>query len=290
MSRGVGQQHGGVAVDVGENVADDDAAEFVDVARLRQFAAQRVQLVRAPFACARHRRLALAARGEMADHETGREHHAEGDQVLRVGYGERIDRRHEQKIEQHHGQDRGERRRPAADARGDVDGAEQVEHDQVGQLDVREQQFAEQRDRGDDGDAARVGRPRARAPRRPWRWRRLLAGFARDYVDVDCTAAARDFVDERGLEPVPPARTAGLADDDLADVAPARIGEQFGRDRLAGQVRRFRTERLGELQRRQHAVARGARQTRERRRFHVDRNPARVQRRRQAPRCAHEAF
>src|SRR4249920_2895398 len=103
-------------------------------------------------------------------------------------------------------------------------------------------------------------------------------------------AATHDLVDKRRREAVAPAAARRLADDDLADVMLAREREHLSNDALAAQVRSFGAEAFGELQRLEHAVARGARQAREVRRLDVDRMPLGVQRGGEPPRRANDAL
>jgi hypothetical protein len=111
-------------------------AEFAEVAILREFPAQRVEFAAAAFALACHRRLPAAARGEIADDQAGSEHDGKRDQVLRIRHRERIDRLHEQEIEQDHAQHAGNDRGPAPETDCHEHRAEQIEHDQVRALDV----------------------------------------------------------------------------------------------------------------------------------------------------------
>ena len=70
----------------------------------------------------------------------------------------------------------------------------------------------------------------------------------------------------------------------------AREIDQFAGDAFAAQIFRLRTERLGKLERLQHAIARFARQAHEMRRLDIHGHPFGVQRIGHAPRGAHEAF
>src|SRR4029079_2886026 len=107
-----------------------------------------------------------------------------------------------------------------------------------------------------DRDSSCIGLPLARARRQP-RWlgdvRAFLAG---DDEHIDVATAADRLVAQRWRNAAAPAAAARLAANDLADVAPPRERQQFGRDTLPAEVRGFGAKARGELARLPHAVPR----------------------------------
>ena len=229
---------------LGEALAGDPD-HVVGLSRAGARAAHGVQRGRP--ALARTRRFALVAHPgrQVRDHERHCEHHAQREEVLRVGDGEAEAGRDEEEVERQHAQHRGEHGRPPPPARRHHDEPEEVHHDEVGE---REVPGEDARDDGarrhDERRVPELALPSRRDGHRP-RARDVVLAAARDHVDVDLAAPPDDALDERAVNERPPARLGRLADDELGHVAPTGVGEHLlgdvrprERGRLAAQLLR----------------------------------------------------
>ena len=194
---------------------------------------------------------------ERADRQRGGQHHGKREQVLRVVDGEREKRRNEKEIK---------RRDAQHEARIDGPGPNLVAitttpsrytmiklvgGQEIGQRPTDERAGHDHHQRC--GKIV-VGGRRRRGRLRPRRGRSLLR-IAGDDVDVDVAALARQFVDQRTLQPFLPARPARLADDDLRDVAAASVVNQLVGQIMAAERRRLAAQLLDEIQRLRQLLA-----------------------------------
>ena len=260
-----------------QQVAQGEIEKGVEPARRRELAAQRVERGGAALLGARALGRFPGARREVADDEADDEHDGEGDQVLRVAHGERQERRHEEEVEGRHAQHGGERGGDATEAHGHDHDAEQVDHDDVGELEAREHEPGEQRGREHGSDRGRVGqRPAAR-------WAQTASpcrgggAVAADHVDVDLAAAANERVDDRTEKHALPEAARRLADDDLADVARPGVGEDLVAHPRARERDRLGAQAVREAQRLQHPRAVVRAELAVRRRLDVDDDPRRLE-------------
>ena len=210
-----------------------------------------------------------------------------------VGDGEAEVRRNEEEVEGDDAEHRGEERRPVAEAH---------RHERR-----RRAGRPSRRRRAACGRRRTTRRSPWRRPPRPRRRSRRVAvggpaaGARRrgppaapsapgDDVDVDLAALADDVVEERRLSDVAPARVRRLADDDLRDVALARVADGLDRrrPRRAASPARRRATRRAACSARARSRSRGGHAQR-RRRLDVDADELRVQARRHPPRGADEA-
>ncbi|MNQ69348.1 hypothetical protein D3C85_839390 [compost metagenome] len=113
--------------------------------RGRQFPREFVQAARIGLALDRGLRLQPQSGRQLADQQAHAQQHAEGQQVLHVGHGERRQRLDKEEIEQPHADDRGQRRRPPAMAQRHGHHRQQEEHDDVGLMQRREGERGQRR-------------------------------------------------------------------------------------------------------------------------------------------------
>src|SRR5450759_5311180 len=234
-------------------------------------------------------RLQAHAGGEVADDQRNREHDGAGHQILRVGNGKRKKRRHEKEIECRDVEHRGHDRRTAAEARGDDRRAEQVDHDQIGQIEPGLEDPADcgAQSAGSDcpGVAARALLARASgrqteigAAAREHRAEAHPGSILPTYhVDVHVAGMFYELVGGRGPQPAPPAAPVRLAHQDAVDVARSGVFEQCLGCGRPIQRHAFGTQRFGQPQQVDAPVALGFGQPQQLRRFDVDHQPARMQ-------------
>ena len=185
---------------------------------------------------------------------------------------------------QHRGQ---HRRRPPAPRR-DRHHAEQVDHDEIGEAEVREHEPGDTRAEGDRAERLEIGGPVGRLRARPHRLGDGPFLVAADHIDIDVAAPAHESVHDGAEENPLPQGPGGLADDDLADVPGPGVAQDLLAHGGAREGRRLRAELLGETQRLHDPLAVGLRQLRVRRRLHVGDDPLGSQARGEAPAGADE--
>ena len=185
-----------------------------------------------------------------------------GRDVVRIGDGERVDRRQEEKIVGQRRSDAGEQRGQQAEAHGDADDG--GEEDQIDVLDADpsvDQFAAAERDRHRHQRqhiGARVERLGSlRGVDGLFRQRAAGKLIAGDDMDADIAGAAHQIVHHRAVQDLEPARARRFADDDLGDVVGVRIADHVVGDvAVAGrQGDGFAAQRLGKPQRVGDAVA-----------------------------------
>ena len=293
--RAVGQQQRGGCLEHAAHVLHGDLGDLLCGERARQFATHRRQRRGAALAVRRDARLITHAGGEFGDRQRDDQHHGERQQIFRIRHREREVRRHADEIEQTDADDRCRHGRTSARARRDPHDRDQIQHRDVGDVDVIAK---EQRDHADDGDRAHGFGVRApfRAVVAPIGLverndrRGLLRGFAADDQQVHRAGVREQGVVRRSPEPTAPRRGAGSAQNDLARVAFARKSDQRGRNVLAGYRRGFGAEFLCEPQRAQDPGALRFRQALQRRRLDVNRDPFGAQTAREAASGADDLF
>ena len=128
----VRQQHLAAGVEGRANILLAGEGDIVGVAAHRECFRHFIQVTRSLFAIAGHTRLIAYASGQITDDQADGEHHAEGEQVLDVGDGERAAWSNKEEIKTDHVDHRCQHRRPAAIEQRDDHHPQQIEHDQVG--------------------------------------------------------------------------------------------------------------------------------------------------------------
>jgi hypothetical protein len=223
----------------------------------------------------------------MADHQRGQQHADEGQQVLRIGDRQRQARRHEKEIERGHAKKRQQHAGPAPQLHRGEDHAEQIQHHEVGEIDVADQHARNKRDERADRARPRIG-GRRRAPRVRVAQRIAPRAGVGVLQQVALFGALRDALAERAAQPARRAAARRAARHQLRYVAHARIADQR-RDRIgAGQRGGFRAEIGGKTQRVQRAFAQCIGQPLQLRRFDIHGDPVGLQCRRKARGRAHE--
>ena len=162
-----------VRVEDRPHVLHDDWREARAVAHARQVAAQRVERSRSTFAIRRRQCVRPHSVGESRHDDRDQQHHGERWDVLEIGDGEAQIGRYTEEIERQYAEGRGDERRDVLDARGHEDDPHQVDHDDVGELEVWARQASH-----DGRDAHDERRERIRAKARSMRRasRRRLGG------------------------------------------------------------------------------------------------------------------
>ncbi len=228
----------------------------------RQVAGELVEGAGALLAIRRDPRLIPEAGGHLSDDERDGEHHGECQQVLRVAHRERHARRHAEEVERRHADESRQHRRAAPEFERDQHDRQQEQHDDVGELEVRQQR------RGDDGGegargqspgvsealgiAARVVRiVRRRARRRPVGYGPFAAA---DFDQVDVGRGIGHAL-RQGPRPRPRALRLAASGDDLRAIVRSRVVDDKRDGIPARQNRRLRTELVGELDGSQDALA-----------------------------------
>src|SRR5262249_23740338 len=117
---------------------------------------------------------------------------------------------------------------------------EQIDHDQVGEAEVRVHEPGDASAETDHPEGHRVARPvrhHGAMAHGPSNYRLLLAA---DHGDVDLAAAPHEPIHDGAQEDALPQRADRLADDDLADVAGPSVGEDFVAHGGSGEGHRLR--------------------------------------------------
>ncbi len=129
--------------------------------RRRQFAGQLEQRLRAALPAGRDARLETQAGRQLARQQTDRQHHDKGDHVLHVADRKRQARRDKKIVKRRHIEESRQRRRATPEFQGNPDGAEQKQHDDVGQIEETQQRRGQRGDGDAGGDGPEVGRQAA---------------------------------------------------------------------------------------------------------------------------------
>ena len=240
------EQHHDLGPEHLRDVPDRHLQQLAEATRAGQLAAHRVQRGHAPLALPGRLGLGADAHREAADHEGHHQHDREGDEVLGVRDREGEVGRHEEEIEGGHAQHRRHQGRAPTVPGGRDDHAEQVDHDQVGEREVRKHRPG---DRGRDrnrGERVTVRCPVRLLPPRPGGQGPRVAPVAADHVDVDLAAALDERVHDRAHGDALPEGPLRLAHHDLAHVAGPRKGEDLVAHPRPGQGVRLRPELLGQ--------------------------------------------
>ncbi len=114
-----------------------DLRDLLGHQRAGQVPRHRIERPHALLARARHPRLELQPRGELADDQCHHEHHGERQQVLGVRHAEAEAGRHIEEVEHDDRQERGEHRRAASELDGDEDDRQQEDHHDVREVEQR---------------------------------------------------------------------------------------------------------------------------------------------------------
>ena len=238
LTEGIGEQRHRIGRELAAKMTQAGAHQLLGLHRRGEIAAQLEQGQCPVLARPRHQGLLAKSRRERADHQRDGEHHGERHRVLAVRHGEGVVRRHTEDIEGRHAQHRRQHGLATATPHRHDHHREQEDHCQVGDVEHRPQQHAEQRGAGDDGHRLEVRRRSTARPRRrrsalrpscpsqfrPWRILRHC-----DHVQVDVAALTRDGVDRGAADQVANARVRGPPDHDAGHVVRARVGEDFRR-------------------------------------------------------------
>ncbi len=268
----------------------------VERAGAGELAAEGVKRFDGAHAGLRRHRLHAAARGDVGDDDGDEGEQSEGRDIVRIGDGERVDRRQKEKVVGQRRHDAGEQRRPEPEAHGNADDG--GEEDQIDVLDADpnvDQFAAAERDRHRH-QRQHIG---ARVVRfDPLRsvdglFRQRAAGklVAGDDMDADIAGTAHQVVHHRAMQDFEPARPRRFADDDLRDVMGVRIADHVVGDvAVAGrQGHGFAAQRLGKPQRVGDAVALLLGKLHGAPPFDVERHPGPMQAIGQALGVAHQA-
>ena len=227
-----------------------------------------------------HGNLGLIAKpgGELADDQPDGEHDGEGEDVLQVRDGERQRRRHQEVVERQHVDKGGERRRAASVAQRDSDHRKQVQHHDVGRGENARQREDE---RGADAagkqrdDVARRLQPAPDDLGQRGVGRRLgTSASCRRHADLDQVDVGSEPAEllGQGAGRSPEAGPV-VTHDKLGQIVLACVVDDGRRDLSAREDRRRRAELLGELDRREDALAACLGQALQGRRLDVDRVP-----------------
>ncbi len=267
------QQHHHPHVEHQRHLVHGRPQHVVQRPRGGQLAAELVQLVRGLGPGTGGLRLVSHARRQVAGDDGHDGEHGQGDDVLRVGDGERVERRQEEEVVGEHAHQAGQQRcrQPISDRAGQH--AHEQHEGNAGQAQDLPQQHRHAQ-RGGHREHAAAPRARRRQPPTGALRRvgalpgRLVLG---QDVDVDAAGPADHAMRHRAPEQLRPVCAAGWRHDDVGEVVAPRVLDHRRGDIRAGHRRRLAAEPFGQPQRVRRAGLAGL--VPPTATFHVDRRP-----------------